>query len=134
MSNKHVDAYLDSMSRNDIQGAVTHLAGSIVLLSPIFPEPFVGKESVVPILTGLIESIDALEPEFLMHSGADSSVVFTISSGEVKVKGVEHLHVDEEGLIDMIEVAWRPLPSVVLMQEKLAKTLGGQPLRLAPAE
>jgi hypothetical protein len=43
------------------------------------------------------------------------------------------IHLDEIGLIDRIEVAWRPLASMVLIQEKLAKNFGGQPLRLVPA-
>lgn len=32
------------------------------------------------------------------------------------------IHLDENGLIDLIEVAWRPLASAVLVQEKLANT------------
>jgi hypothetical protein len=30
------------------------------------------------------------------------------------------IHLDENGLIDLIEVAWRPLASAVLVQEKIA--------------
>jgi hypothetical protein len=45
------------------------------------------------------------------------------------VKENEHMHLDEKGLIGLIEVAWRPLASAVLVQEKLANTLGGETLR-----
>jgi hypothetical protein len=51
----------------------------------------------------------------------------------ITVKGNEHLHLDGAGLIDRIEVAWRPLASTVLIQAKLANKSGGKPLRLVPA-
>ncbi len=38
----------------------------------------------------------------------------------IAVKGNEHIHLDDNSLIDRIEVAWRPLASAVLIQEKLA--------------
>jgi len=49
------------------------------------------------------------------------------------VKGNEHLHLDESGLIDRIEVAWRPLPSAVLVQEVFANKPGFEPMRLVLA-
>ena len=134
MTLEHVEAYFTSMSKKNIEDASKHLAEHVVLLSPVFPEPFVGKAAVVPVLAGLIQAIDSLEPEFAMDSGIDAHVIFNLASGDIKVKGVEHLRVDADGLIELIEVAWRPLPSVVLMQQQLAKKLGGQPLRLVPAE
>jgi hypothetical protein len=38
--------------------------------------------------------------------------------------------VNENGLIDSIEVAWRPLPASVQVQEIMAKKLGFPPLLL----
>jgi len=51
----------------------------------------------------------------------------------ITVKGNEHIHLDQDGLIDRIEVAWRSLASAVLIQEKRANKLGGKPLRLVAA-
>ncbi|WP_141713337.1 hypothetical protein [Bradyrhizobium elkanii] len=58
---------------------------------------------------------------------------FTIECDGITVRGNEHIHLDESGLIDFFKVAWRPLASAVLIQEKLANKLGGEPMRLVPA-
>jgi hypothetical protein len=43
-----------------------------------------------------------------------------------------NIRLDENGLIERFEVAWRPLASVALIQEKRANKFGGQPMRLVP--
>ena len=54
-------------------------------------------------------------------------------SENVVLIGNEFIRLDENGLIERFEVAWRPLASAALIQEKLANKLGGQPMRLVPA-
>jgi hypothetical protein len=51
----------------------------------------------------------------------------------ITVIGNEFIRLDENDLIERFEVAWRPLASAALIQEKLANKLGGQPMRLVPA-
>jgi hypothetical protein len=41
-----------------------------VLLSPVFPEPFEGKDTVVKILSGLLETIDSIK---VIRASADLS-------------------------------------------------------------
>ena len=60
-------------------------------------------------------------------------LVLPTSQKEITVIGNEFLRLDENGLIERFEVAWRPLASAALIQEKLANQLGGQPMRLVPA-
>jgi len=54
------------------------------------------------------------------------------SASNVPAGGNPNLHVDENGLIDHIEVAWRPLPAAVLVQEVFADKVGFQAMRLVP--
>ncbi len=133
MSTTHVDAYFDALSNRDNLRIVPHLAENIVLLGPIFPEPTVGKDAVVEVLSGFLETIDSLEVNLRFAADRDVAVFFSFTCNGIKVKGNEHLHLDENGLIDSIEVAWRPLPSAVLVQEVFANKLGFQPMRLVPA-
>lgn len=133
MSHPHVDAYFDAMNRKQTARLTEHLSDDILLLSPVFPDPFEGNGTVVEVLSGLLATIDSLEVDLTFASGNDVAVFFTIECDGVTVKGNEHIHLNDDGLIDRIEVAWRPLASAVLIQEKLANKLGGQPLRLVPA-
>ena len=133
MSTRHVDAYFEALSARDNLRIVPHLADNIVLLGPIFPEPTVGKDAVVEVLSGFLETIDTLEVNQRFASGQDVAVFFSFTCNGITVKGNEHLHLDDQGLIDQIEVAWRPLPSAVLVQELFANKLGFEPMRLVPA-
>lgn len=133
MNTDHVEAYFKAMSGKETMKLAEHLSENIILQSPVFPEPFEGKETVVKILSGLLATIDSLDVNLTFSSDRDVAVFFTIECDGITVNGNEHIHLDENGLIDFFEVAWRPLPSAVLIQEKLANKLGGQPMRLVPA-
>jgi len=133
MNTTHVADYFKALSNKDAQGIIPHLSENIVLHGPIFPEPTVGKDAVVQILTGFLATIDSLEVNLTFASDRDVAVFFSFSCNGITVKGNEHLHLNEDGLIDGIEVAWRPLPDAVLIQEIFANKLGFQPMRLVPA-
>jgi len=133
MNTHHVDAYFKALSNMETALFPEHFSQDILLLSPVLPEPIEGKEAVVKVMTGLLATIDSIEVDLTFASGNDVAVFFTIKCEGITVKGNEHIHMNERGLIDLIEVAWRPLASSVLIQEKLARKLGGQPLRLVPA-
>jgi hypothetical protein len=133
MNTTHVTDYFQALSNKDTHGIIPHLADHIVLHGPIFPEPTEGKDAVVQILSGFLATIDTLDVNLTFASGPDVAVFFSFSCNGITVKGNEHLHLDENGLIDRIEVAWRPLPFAVQIQEIFANKLGFQPLRLVPA-
>jgi hypothetical protein len=134
MTTTHVDAYFEALSNKDKAGIIPHLSERIVLLGPIFPEPTEGKDAVVQVLSGFLATIDTLEVNLRFASDQNVAVFFTFDCNGITVKGNEHLHLDEGGLIDHIEVAWRPLPSAVLIQEIFAAKMGFQAMRLVPAE
>ena len=133
MNTDHLDAYLKAMSDKDYDGLGPHLSENVVLLSPVFPEPFEGKETVVKVLIGLLDTIDSLEVDLMLPGDRDIAFSFTIKCDGITVIGNEFIHLDDSGRIERFEVAWRPLASAVLIQEKLANKLGGEPLRLVPA-
>lgn len=133
MNTNHVDEYFQALSRRDSQAILSHLADDIVLFGPIFPEPTKGKEAVAQVLSGFLQTIDALDVKLRFSAGVDVAVFFKFSCNGITVDGNEHLHLDENGRIDRIEVAWRPLPSAVLIQEIFAGKLGFPAMRLVQA-
>lgn len=132
MNTAHVDAYFEALSNRDNLRIAPHFAEDIVLLGPIFPEPTLGKDAVVEVLSVFLRTIDTLEVKLRFASERDVAVFFSFTCNGITVQGNEHLHLDEEGLIDSIEVAWRPLPATVLVQEVFANKLGLEPMRLVP--
>jgi hypothetical protein len=99
MNARHVDAHFKALSDKETKRFAEHLSVDIVLLSPVFPDPFEGKETVVKVLTGLLETVDSIRVELTFASGSDVAVFF---SAGITVKGAEHIHVDKIGLIDRI--------------------------------
>ena len=120
----HVDEYFKALSKRDKGSIAAHFSENIVLLGPIYPEPIEGRDAVVQILSGFIETIDSLEVSLTFSSGQDVAVFFTFTRDGITVNGNERLHVDENGLIDSVEVAWRPLPAAVRIQEIFAARMG----------
>ncbi|MFP3802014.1 limonene-1,2-epoxide hydrolase family protein [Paraburkholderia sp. SIMBA_027] len=134
LTTEHLDAYLQAMGNRDVEGTKVHMAENVVLRSPIVPAPFVGKGRVSGVLTQLLATVDAFEPKLLLRDGADCVAVFTIRFGDHVIDGMDHMHLNEAGLVDSMTVAWRPLPSVVAVQQKLAPKLGGKAMMLVPAD
>lgn len=130
MNPPHVTNYFKALSNRDKLGIAAHFSENIVLLGPIYPEPIEGKDAVVKILSGFIETIDSLEVTLAISSSHDVAVFFTFTRDGITVKGNERLHVDEDGLIDGIEVAWRPLPAAVQIQEIFAAKMGFSAMHL----
>jgi hypothetical protein len=90
---------------------------------------------VANVLAALLSTLDAFEPKMLLRDdNADFVAVFTIKLGDHTIDGMDHMHINEAGLVDSMTVAWRPLPSVVAVQQKLAPKLGGNAMKLVNAD
>ena len=131
---EHLDAYLEAMGRRDVKGTKAHMADDVVIRSPIVPAPFKGKEQVTRVLEALLSTVDAFEPQLLLRDRSDFVAVFTIRLDDHIIDGMDHMHLNDAGLVDSMTVAWRPLPAVVAVQRKLARKLGGTAMMLVAAD
>jgi hypothetical protein len=132
INKEHLNAYLDAMHKRDVSATEAHLADDVVIYSPIVSDPFQGKQMVQEILKQLLLNVDAFTPKQLLQDGADFVAIFTIELGTNKIDGMDHMHLNEAGLIDSMTVAWRPLPAIVEVQKRLAPAFGMTPLTLVP--
>jgi hypothetical protein len=133
MNTDHVDAYFEALSKRDSLRILPNLAHDVILFGPIFPEAIIGSDAVVEVLSGFLETIDSLNVNLRFASDQNVAVFFSFTCNGITVNGNEHLQVNDDGLIWRIEVAWRPLPYALSVQEVFAKQMGFEPIRLAPA-
>jgi len=133
-SEDHLTPFLEAMHEGDIARASEHLSETVELNSPILPTPFKGRASVVAVLTELLSTIDAFDPRMMMRDGADVIAVLTIRFEEHVIDAFDHVRLGEDGRIETMTIAWRPLPAVVAVQQRLVPKLGGQAMRLVPVE
>ena len=110
------------------------MADDVVIRSPIVPAPLQGKEQVTGVLDALLNTVDAFEPKLLLRDRSDFVAVFTIRLDDHVIDGMDHMHLNDAGLVDSMTVAWRPLPAVVAVQQKLAPKLGGKAMMLIAAD
>ncbi|MET3858478.1 nuclear transport factor 2 family protein [Rhizobium sp. OAE497] len=86
MNTTHVDTYFQALANRDKAGIVPHLSENIVLLGPIFPEPTEGREAVVGVLSGFLDTIDSLDVDLSFASGRDVAVFFAFTCNGIKYR------------------------------------------------
>lgn len=133
MNLDHLNLFLEAMHRRDAAGLEPHMSADVTLRSPIVPEPFNGKaqvQSVMSLLLGIVDSFELLE---ILPGEAHVATFFKLRVGPTEVDGMDYVHLNDAGLIDSLVVLWRPLPSIVAIQNRLAPLIGIAPLQLMEA-
>ncbi|WP_420141016.1 nuclear transport factor 2 family protein [Sphingomonas sp.] len=133
-SEDHLTQFLEAMHEGDVVRASEHLSETVELNSPILPTPFTGRASVSAVLGALLSTIDAFEPKMMMREGADVIAVLAIRFEDHVIDAFDHVRLGEDGRIETMTIAWRPLPAVVAVQQRLVPKLGGKAMRLVPVE
>lgn len=117
-------ALLDALHHHDADRASAHLADDIVLKSPIFAEPFIGREKATAVIVHLLNAVDEFQSTEILGADDTFAVVLTLRAGDTEVEGVDIVRVNGEGKVDSMTVQWRPLPAIVVMQNRLAPAVG----------
>lgn len=126
-------AFLNALHRRDADGASAQLADDIMLKSPIFAEPFVGREKATAIITHLLNAVDTFESTEILGAEDTFAVSLRLRAGDTEIEGVDVVHVNAGGKVDSMTVQWRPLPAIVAVQNRLAPALGVPALVLTEA-
>jgi len=130
----HLTPFLEAMHEGDVARASEHLSETVELNSPILPTPFKGRTSVAAVLGALLSTVDAFEPKMMMRDGTDVIAVLTIRFEDYVIDAFDHVRLGEDGRIETMTIAWRPLPAVVAVQQQLVPKLGGKAMQLVPLE
>lgn len=130
MNMTHLQPFLDGMHARTPEALGAHLSDGVVLDSPLVAKPFVGRDAVLGVLEILLTGVDTFETTAIIADGYRAAVMLRIRAGEAEVTGVDDLTVDTDGRITSMSVQWRPLASMVAIQQKLAPLIGVPALEL----
>ena len=108
------------------------LSLDVSLRSPIFEDPFQGRDVVAGVLMALMDTLDEFSTVNILSGGDHYGVFLKIRLGAADVNGMDYMHLNEAGLVDEMTIMWRPLPAVVAIQNALAPKLGVPALILVP--
>lgn len=127
-------ALLAGMHAGEVDQVAENVADNIVLKSPIFADPFVGREQALAVIGHLLGAVDEFDSGEILIGEACFAVRLTLKVGAVEVEGVDIVTVDEVGKVDSMTIQWRPLPAIVAVQNRLAPAVGVPVLKLTPAD
>ena len=130
MMMEHVSPFLDGMRTRNPDALSEHLAEHVVLESPIFTEPFIGKEAALGVLKVLLSAIDEFEAMDIIAGENRAAIMLRIRAGGVEVTGADDLTIDRDGRIAKMSIQWRPLEKIVAIQQRLAPLIGAPKLGL----
>jgi hypothetical protein len=133
MSHAHLDDFLHAMHDKDADGLLDHVTDDVTLWSPIFPEPFQGKEKLRAVLGVVLGTVDRFEVVDVLHGTAHSAVAFRLDAGGVTLDGMDLFTFDPDWPVATLKVMWRPLPAVVAMQNRIAPLVGAPVMSLVTA-
>jgi hypothetical protein len=117
-------AFRTAVERQDIEAARELLAPEIVFHSPVTFHPFLGRDTVMGLLSLVAQTFEDFRytDELAMDGG--HALIFKASVAGRELEGIDLLRFDEDGLIADFTVMLRPLSGLVpfaqIMGEKAA--------------
>jgi SnoaL-like domain len=125
-----VKAFVDHMHGGADKDALSGiLAEDVVLYSPLGDEPTTGREAVLESMRGVGGSADLTYKEVLSGE-THHAAYFRLQIDDTAVDGMDYIRLDADGKIAEVTIFWRPLPSGVHLQGRLAGLLGMKPWEL----
>jgi len=113
-------AFRAAAERGDIDAARELLAPNIIFHSPVTFHPFVGRDTVVKLLSLVASTFEDLRyTDELVLDGAHA-LIFKASVAGKELEGMDLLRSDEQGLIVDFTVMLRPLSGLI----GFAQTMG----------
>ena len=106
------------------------LAEDVVLYGPLGDEPITGREGVLDAIQTVGKVATALTYREVLSGKTHHAAYFRLQIEDTVVDGMDYILLDAGGKIAEMTIWWRPLPSAVQMQGRLAGLLGMQPWEL----
>jgi hypothetical protein len=102
----------------------------VVLYGPLGDEPITGREAVLEAMRTVGTVATDLTYREVLSGTTHHAAYFRLQIEDTVVDGMDYILLDTDGKIAEVTIWWRPLPSGVQMQGRLAGLRGMQPWEL----
>jgi hypothetical protein len=119
MNLTHVRAFIEAMTRKDLESMLLHMSEAVVLRAPLVPESIQGKAAIRPVVSALLGVVDRFDFREIMQGPEHVSSFFKVPVGPNELDGMDYWRLNDSGLIEEMTVLWRPLPAAVAVQQLL---------------
>jgi hypothetical protein len=126
-----VESFVDCMHGGADRDALAGiLAENVALYGPLGDEPVTGREAVLDAIESVGTAATELTYTEVLSGETHHAAYFRLHVADTAVDGLDRFRLDADGKIAEITIWWRPLPSGVEMQARLAGLFGMQPWEL----
>ena len=126
-----VQRFVDSMHGGADEDALSGiLAEDVAMYGPLDDEPVTGREAVLAAMRAVGTVATDLTYVEVLSGETHHAAHFRLQIDDTVVNGMDYILLDEDGKIAEVTIWWRPLPSGVEMQGRLAGLLGMDPWKL----
>jgi hypothetical protein len=115
--------YRTALEQRDPQGLMEALHPDVSFHTPAFVDPIRGRENVLTLFGVLATVFDNPIITDELEGDGSRAIVFRVEVDGHPIEGVDHLQLDEQGLVKRITVSMRPLPSVQVLAERMEETV-----------
>jgi hypothetical protein len=133
MTDDLLRSYREAISRGDVASLSAVFAENAQLRVPLFTEPVTGRQAVAEILSVLFGVADSVHlGDAFTGTQGGYAIALALKIDGVELEGLEHVHFDHDGLVDVLLVALRPLDGLIAMHNTIAPLIGKPSLALVP--
>jgi hypothetical protein len=124
MSSPHLDRWHQIVFDRDQQDLQAMLAENVVFRSPYLWKPYNGRQAAWLILSTVSEVFQDFTYHRELIDGNTWALEFSARVGDLSLKGIDLIKLDDDGLIVEFEVFIRPANGLRALGEAMARHLG----------
>jgi hypothetical protein len=120
-----VNAFRAAVESRDLEGMRAALHPDVVFRSPAVFTPYEGADAVMGLLSNVVEVFQdfSYTDELEGTEGVTHALVFSARVGDKQVQGLDHLTLDEDGLVRELVVMVRPLSGLIALAQAMGARL-----------
>ncbi len=122
-SHSHLKRWHNIVSKRDMQDLQAMLAENVTFYSPFLWKPYHGRQSAWMILAAVSEVFQDFTYHRELVDGNDWALEFSASVGDLSVKGIDLIRLNDDGLIVEFEVFIRPANGLQVLGAAMARKL-----------
>ncbi len=118
-----LDNWYSAVAAEDIAAIAETLADDAEISSPAYWAPKGPKAYVVGVLTGVMGAFEDFRYEGEWLDGPELILEFSARIGEVNLRGIDRISLDDNGKLRHIEVMVRPINGLMALAAKVGEHL-----------
>lgn len=123
-THSHLDRWHNVVFKRDMQDLQAMLAENVIFYSPFLWKPYHGRQAAWMILTAASEVFQDFSYHRELVDGNDWALEFSARVGDLSVKGIDLIRLNDDGLIVEFEVFIRPANGLQALGAEMARKLG----------